>query len=369
MAEPFGFGPIASTIAFVRQIRKVNPEKKCIFLGCGTAYQLAVKSNIFDATYFGEDFSETSLAQSDIRIERNNCIVIANTYPKGVAFAKRIGFSCLFIDTLFWMWNELPINISDVKKYYIEDFHCIDLKIDRFSHSNKFKIIPPLIDLDVEPYPVSHPFLLVTLGGIDSDLYDFPMFYEKLIKYISEEKKLHKYTIIICGGGKKFSGNEFKQYEHSRLTITCLGHNDLIAYLKSADIVLASPGLHGIYENFYLKKNVMFLPPQNYSQYLQLNYIMKNFPKVVGTNFEQLGISHNLRENMPDLERIQQVKYTRKALGENENILRLFFDTFEKFYTGNLQTDWANEKNDFKENENGPFILANEILAYINHPA
>lgn len=361
LAEPFGFGPISSSIALARQIKMLDPLKKCIFLGCGTSHQLAVRSNVFDTICFTEELSELSLTKCGIEINNTNCLIVANTYPAGVAFAKQAKFTCVFIDTLFWMWNRLPIKLSDVKRYYIEDFHCVNLATDRFGYSDKFKKVPPLIDVDVSLHPVSHPFLLVSLGGIDSNLYDFPIFYQKLIEYISEEAKLKKYTILICGGGKKFRDNEFKKYENSRLTIACLAPQDYISYLKAADIVLASAGLHGFYENYFLKKNVMFLPPQSYSQYLQLKFIMENFEGVVGTNFKELEVSHNLRENMPDLERIREVKRTNKLLVD-ERVLEIFLKTFEKFYTGSLHTDWSNEKNKFEENQQGPLVLAKEIL-------
>jgi hypothetical protein len=363
LAEPFGFGPISSSIALARQIKTLDPLKKCIFLGYGTSHQLAVRSNAFDEIYFTEELSEPSLSACNIKINNNNCMVVANTYPAGVAFAKQAKFACIFIDTLFWMWNQLPIELSDVERYYIEDFHCVNLATYRFGYSDKFKIVPPLIDVNVAPLPVTHPFLLVSLGGIDSSIYEFPVFYQKLIEYISKEEKLEKYTILICGGGKKFRENEFKRYENPRLTITCLGPHEYISNLKAADIVLASAGLHGFYENYFLKKNVMFLPPQSYSQYLQLKFIMENFEGVVGTNFEELEISHNLRENMPELERIHEVKRTNKLLVD-ERVLKIFLKTLEKFYTGHLQTDWLNEKNKFEENQDGPLVLANEILSY-----
>jgi hypothetical protein len=364
LAEPFGFGPISSSIALARQINKLAPQKKCIFLGGGTSHQLAVRSNVFDEIYFTEELSEQSLTTSNAEINSTNCMIVANTYPAGVAFARRAKFPCIFIDTLFWMWNQLPIELSEVKRYYIEDFHCTDLAVDRFGYSDKFKIVPPLIDVDVAPHPVPHPFLLVSLGGIDSSLYEFPVFYQRLIEYLSNEEQLEKYTILICGGGKKIRDNEFKKYENPRLAVTCLGPHEYVSKLKAADIVLSSAGLHGFYENYYLKKNVMFLPPQSYSQYLQLKFILENFGGVVGTNFEELGVAHNLRENMPELERIQEVKRTNQILID-ERVLQVFFKAFEEFYTGKLRTNWSNEKNKFEENQYGPVVLAKEILSYV----
>ena len=366
LAEPFGFGPISSSITVARQIKRLDPQKKCIFWGGGTSHQLASKSDAFDEIYFEEELTKYSLIEFNNEIDSSNCVVIANTYPTGVAIAKRAGFPCIFIDTLFWMWNELPIDLENVEKYYIEDFHCVELKLDRFGYSDKFKKIPPLIDISVDPLQVLHPFLLISLGGIDSNLYDFPIFYEKLIEYISVDKKIEKYTILICGGGKKFRENQFKEYEHSRLTIKCLSPHKYLSNLKSADIVLASAGLHSFYENYFLGKNVMFLPPQSYSQYLQLGFIMNHFNGVIGASFEHLGLKHSLTEYMPEGERIREVKRTNQQLVE-ETVLGNFFNTFEKFHTGELHTNWSKEKNMPIENQSGPFVLAREILTFFEN--
>ncbi|MDJ1473222.1 hypothetical protein [Xanthocytophaga flava] len=364
LAEPFGFGPISSSIAIARQLKILDPQKKIIFMGSGTSHQLAVKSNIFDENYFVEDMSESSFIECNSEVNSTNCLIIANTYPKAVLIAKQAEFKCVFIDTLFWMWNQLPIKALDVMKYFIEEFHCTDVKLDRFGFSDIFMLVPPLIDVDVPPHIVKHPFLLVSLGGIDSSLYDFPVFYQKLIEYISKEKKLKQYNILICGGGNKFRENEFKKYENSQLIITCLGPHEYMSKLRVADIVLSSAGLHGFYENYFLKKNVMFLPPQSYSQYLQLKYILNNFSKVIGANFENLEMSHSLRENMPELERINEVKRTNKFLIKDP-IWKKFLNIFEDFHTGKIQTDWKSEKNKLQNSRLGPVLVAKEILSLV----
>ncbi|WP_448698230.1 hypothetical protein ACFGVR_15535 [Mucilaginibacter sp. AW1-3] len=364
LAEPFGFGPISSSIAIVRQVKLLKPEIKCFFLGSGTSYQLATKSNVFDEVGFCELLSEQSLAECYGQIDPTNCIIIANTYPNGIRLAKQIGFKAIFVDTLFWMWKELPIHLSDVEKYYIEDFYCTDIALDRFCVSDKFILMPPLIDIGVEARQVPHPFLLISFGGIDSNLYDFPIFYQKLIATVSANEKLKNYNIMICGGGKKFRENEFKVYETSRVVIKCLEPYEYISYLKAADIVVASAGLHSFYENYFLRKNVMFLPPQSYSQYLQLKYIMENFEGVSATNFEQLGIKHSLRENMPDEERISEVKRINKLMIDTE-VWETFFNVFEEFYRGQLRTDWSIEKQTPERNLDGPRALAKEILSFI----
>lgn len=363
LAEPFGFGPISSSIAVARQIKRLAPGTECVFAGRGTSHQLATKSNTFDETHFVADgLSDVALGTFNNKMNSGNTVVIANTYPDGVAYAKRQQCPCVFIDTLFWMWNELPVDLSDVETYCIEDFHCADLSIDRFGYSDKFRLFPPLIDVDVDPRAVEHPFVLVSLGGTESDLYGFPAFYYKLIDAIANDKNLQQFTVLVCGGGSKFNAREFKRYEHPRLTITCLGPHEYISYLRAADVVFSSPGLHGFYENYFLEKNVMFLPPINYSQYLQLKFIKSNFTNVVGLNLEDIGIPHVLRENMPEMERINEVKRANRLLVE-ESVMTQFLYAFRTFYAGGVRTSWADEIRKCERRDHGPLMLAQAILS------
>ena len=106
----------------------------------------------------------------------------------------------------------------------------------------------------------------------------------------------------------------------------------------------------------------MFLPPQSYSLYWQLRLILQNFEGVAGTNLEQLGIAHNLGNAMTDPERIIEILRINNLLAE-EHMMELFLNTFEQFYTGNLHTDWSNEKIKLEESHPDPLLLAKEILS------
>lgn len=326
---------------------------------------MAASSDVFDEVAHIEEMTEQAIVAVGGGLNKNGCIVVANTYPSGVDIAKRANLPCVFVDTLFWMWNRLPISLDDVERYYIEDFHCIGASAHRFGSSTKFKMVAPLVDTNVLPKAVPHPFLLVSLGGIDSNLYDFPVFYERLIAYISAEKKLERYHILICGGGKKFMQREFARFEHSRLTIDSLPPREHIAYLKSADMVLASAGLHGFYENYFLRKNVMFLPPQSYSQYLQLKAVLREYPGVIGANFEELGVAHVLRENMPDVERINEVKRTNRQLVEDQTMGK-FIALFEEFCSGQSYTLWTDGNLRPTEDQCGPATLAQDLLLNVD---
>lgn len=365
-AEPFGFGPISSTISIVKQIKKIEPRKICIFIGRGTSYQLASKSNIFDQVYHVENFSKLHLNLYNSNIITSNCIMISNTYPAGSLLAKELNIKCFFIDTLFWMWDRLPVKFDDVEKYYVENFHCTDLRLDRFGISNKIQVIPPLIDLEAKPKNQSSPLLIITLGGIDSDFTNFPLLYEKLIEYLSNHN-MQKYEILICGGGKKLHEAEIKKYENKQLKITCLSPEEHISYLKAASLVIASPGVHGFYENYLLDKNTLFLPPQNYSQHLQLSYIMKTFHDVIGIRFSDLAIINNLAENLPEEEGIREIANMNKILLDNQKSLEIFFATIEKFLNGDLITNWKCDNYHLDKNRFGASIVANDLLSFISN--
>lgn len=261
------------------------------------------------------------------------------------------------------MWKQLPVSLSKISRYFIEDFHCVDMPTDRFGYSDKFSKVAPLINLDVSARTFTKPLLLISLGGIDSNLYDFPIFYEDFISDIAQNESLSKFTILICGGGKRFREEHFQAYERDGLKITCLPPAEYISSLKAAQLVIASAGLHSFYESYFLKKNVMFLPPQSYSQYLQLKYVLENFSSVIGINFEQLGIAHCLRPNMPDEERINEVKRTNRVLVEKP-VKQIFNEMFDDFVSGKIKTNWDAEQHPLQSTANGPLTIAKALLSH-----
>ena len=118
------------------------------------------------------------------------------------------------------------------------------------------------------------PMLLISYGGMESSLTkpgvntNYPFILTKIIMDALMEN--NPFDKIIITGGMKVINSLSKTYKVKNVHFKHLPHDQFLKTLAHSFKVLISPGLTTIYEIFAYGKPVMFLPSQNYSQYLQL---------------------------------------------------------------------------------------------------
>ncbi len=284
-AEPFCFGPISTTLNVVEQLKyrnKLKPETKFILLGTLTSSQLGQKSGLFDAIYECDTTSTTELAHHSALISGAS-LYISNTNPNSISFVASLGTPIIYIDTLFWMWNHLAVDLNDIEKTFIQNFHGVEHNIEKFRNKlGNYQIIPPIIHRSLQQCTDDDnqsEGVLITLGGIDTVYVDTTDFYYIFLKELLSLPNLKNEPHITIAGGGKTIGNlaELFAKTHPNITIGCFERQDFLQKLRRARKVLANPGLTTFYECITLNKDVFFLPPQNYSQQLQLEVYLKNY--------------------------------------------------------------------------------------------
>lgn len=110
-ADPFCFGPISTTLYIVEQLKsrkKIPEDSKLVLLGTLTTTQLAEKSGLFDEIYECNTTSPDSLMKYKTIISEAH-LYISNTNLLSIEFVASIGTPVIYVDTLFWMWDTLPI--------------------------------------------------------------------------------------------------------------------------------------------------------------------------------------------------------------------------------------------------------------------
>ncbi|MDC9593442.1 hypothetical protein [Xenorhabdus sp. IM139775] len=284
-ADPFCFGPISTTLNVVEKLKRRNKlmsGTQFILLGTLTSSQLGQKSGLFDAVYECDTTSVTELSRYSELISGAS-LYISNTNPNSINFVSKLDTPIIYIDTLFWMWDNLHVDLHQTEKTFIQDFHGIERNIERFQDKlGNYQVIPPILHSSLQQYRVDeHPAegVLITLGGIDTvyaDTTDF--YYHFLAELLSIPYLQHETHITIAGGGKTIvSLADMFAKTHPHIDIGCFARHDFLQKLHRARKVLANPGLTTFYECVALNKDVFFLPPQNYSQQLQLDVYLQRY--------------------------------------------------------------------------------------------
>ncbi|WP_047685336.1 hypothetical protein [Xenorhabdus sp. NBAII XenSa04] len=284
-AEPFCFGPISTTLNVVEKLKRRNkliPDIQFILLGTLTSSQLGEKSGLFDAIYECDTTSVTALSSYSELISGASLYII-NTNINSIDFISKFNIPIIYIDTLFWMWNNLHVDLHKTEKTFIQDFHGIEHNIERFHDKlGNYQVIPPILHSSLQQCMVDdHPpeGILITLGGIDTVYADTTNFYYHFLEELLSIPCMQNETnITIAGGGKTITNlAEMFAKTHPHIHIGCFARHDFLQKLHRARKILANPGLTTFYECISLNKDVFFLPPQNYSQQLQLDVYLQNY--------------------------------------------------------------------------------------------
>ncbi|MDC9588389.1 hypothetical protein PSI23_03425 [Xenorhabdus sp. XENO-10] len=284
-ADPFCFGPISTTLNVVEQLKRRNKlisGTKFILLGTLTSSQLGQKSSLFDAIYECDTTSVTELSRYSELISGAS-LYISNTNPNSINFVAGLGTPIIYIDTLFWMWDNLHVDLHQTEKTFIQNFHGIERNIEKFRDKlGDYQVVPPILPDSLQECMMDdHPpeGVLITLGGIDTVYADTTDFYYHFLQELLSIPNLKNETnITIAGGGKTIVNlANMLAKTHPHIHVGCFARHDFLQKLQRARKVLSNPGLTTFYECVALNKDVFFLPPQNYSQQLQLEVYLQHY--------------------------------------------------------------------------------------------
>ncbi|PHM48397.1 hypothetical protein [Xenorhabdus miraniensis] len=284
-ADPFCFGPISTTLNVVEKLKRRNKlisGTQFILLGTLTSSQLGQKSGLFDAIYECDTTSVTELSYYSELISGAS-LYISNTNLNSINFVSKLDIPIIYIDTLFWMWGNLHVDLHQTEKTFIQNFHGIERNIERFHDKlGNYQIIPPILHSSLQQCMMDeHPpeGILITLGGIDTVYADTTDFYYHFLEELLSIPSLQNETNITIAGGGNTIVNLAKMFAktHPHIHIGCFARHSFLQKLHRARKVLANPGLTTFYECVALNKDVFFLPPQNYSQQLQLDVYLQHY--------------------------------------------------------------------------------------------
>ena len=215
-----------------------------------------------------------------------------------------------YIDNLMWMWDEIPKGIENVTKYFISDIMPSKDNFDRIGKNIKNPVfIGPLRDITINTNDSPSNQLLINIGGASSFLLDEKIvssFYNSIINNILTAELIDSFDkIIICGGSPVLKGISIK--ENDKIDIKTLSHNEYLKVLGDSSHCIMAPGLGNFIETIGQQKNIMFLPPINYSQLLQIAYYRKLKLGLVSINWNDFSFYKKIDLYMPEDDGVNRV--------------------------------------------------------------
>lgn len=276
-AESFGYGPISTALNVVKHLKKYE-DVQLDFIGFGISMEQAKLSGYFENFYTCNTYDKKDLeAKKDIITAYD--IFFSSENIEGTIFAINNKIKKVYyVDNLMWMWDKIPDELNYVTKFFISNIIPVEKNLKRIGKKIKNPIVVgPIRDIETINDIVENQ-LMINIGGASSFLLDnnlISKFYNKLFNELLLNPNLKKFKkIIICGGSEVLTKIKLPNVDLNIIKNT-LSHEEYLQEMKKSSHCIMASGLGNFAETIGKNKNILILPPINYSQLLQIDYYNK----------------------------------------------------------------------------------------------
>ncbi len=245
------------------------------FVGSGIAYELAYRSDLFDEVVMGKPEDP---ATKNILKAANHVVCVMD--PDFTQAALQLAQPVSVVDSLFWMWDHIPKPFLDAKHYWVQNFLGVEEQTAKLPQ--RPEIVGPILPRRASASGVvgSGGGLLVNLGGCESpygNAYGMSPYVDFVIESLASSTLADVYrqqTLLIAG--QDCIGSVADRLSRLGIKAESLPLQEAETAFQQADLVLTSPGLTGTLQAFRSRTPTIFLPPQNYSQWLILSLLREH---------------------------------------------------------------------------------------------
>ena len=356
----FGLGPVGKVSSIVN-----NSLNEINWYACGNEFDL----NIFNKYTFKDTLFTKDKKEIKEFIKKNNITYGVSVLDVELAkILMELGVKVIFVDSLPFMWTQADIDegLLPLEADYYCAQKCINLteaskKV--LSQMKNLVWINPIQNKPDNKYkPFKEKYVHINVGGLHSPIGNGESYIETvLIPVINVFNKLNK-KVIISGGSnaKKSILKIFKDHniDMTNIKVETLIQDKFLSSVKNSTLFLTSPGLTTIYETSSLNKPTILLPPQNLSQFYNIEYAKKILNKYKALNWETEKLNYKYLESILDKGETYVVDEIYKYITEliNTEFINNFSNRFESVlyekYSKKIPSDFeinGNGSDDIKE--------------------
>lgn len=271
----FGLGPVGKVSSIVTGL-----SDEYNFFACGNEFDLNIFNNgMFKDTLFSKDKEKVSSFVEKYNIEY--AIVVLDVELATILMDLNV--KVIFVDSLPFMWTQADIDEGllplDATVYCAQKCcNLTDASKKVLAQVKNLKWINPIQSkLEKKYRPYEENYIHINVGGLHSPIGNGESYIKTVIIPLLKIFKSEK-IIITCGTNAKISIlNELKNenIDSRNIKVETLQQKDFISSINNAKLFLTSPGLTTIYETESLHKPTIILPPQNLSQFYNIEYAKK----------------------------------------------------------------------------------------------
>jgi len=305
-AVPFCFGPISKLLTVSE---KLTDFAELTLLTSATSKELGKNgpyTQVIDCNT--EDVKELEKNRS---IFESADLFVSVMNPVSTKFAKCCGTPVAQIDSLFWMWDNISPETVQSELYFIQNFDGVKEQMEKFKDKLRNPILVGPIVMEKPVTKNKKNQLVVNFGGIESALIkigknsNYPFTVSRILFDILESQ--NDFDSVLFVGLDKIMKQLEKNSKLKNARFAFLEHKEFLKELAESRLLLTSPGLTTSFEAFSFGIPTVFLPPQNYSQYWNIEKFKKHSLVCQDTGWADLIPELGIGENEPEEEGVKKV--------------------------------------------------------------
>ncbi len=217
---------------------------------------------------------DKKLVKENIDLQKFDAVLVISNITNLDTYLD-FGMPVFYVDIHFWYPSNKKHRIwQEAKQCFIERYFKSDIKLPNNSIE-----VGPIISLETAKSKIKKQ-VLVNIGGganrfikpgVNSRYINIVL---QLLNQLKKEKIFERYDFIIAGG--EASINSIKNSKEAKeFILKSFSKNEFLETLNKSEYFFTSPGQYATFEGLYLEKKIVFLPPQNASQIIQINILEK----------------------------------------------------------------------------------------------
>lgn len=269
-AQDFAFGSIGPLLYLADGFR--DKEFTLVFVGFGTSLQLARKFP-FDEIYELDTEDPKNTAELEKIISSSDAVISCTDIPSIVA-AKKFNKITIWEDVLFWFWPTISEELFDIDLYIREK--AFDASVNEKKYDKKIKnlltvgpIMPKVKKLSRKKQA------MISFGGAQAThVYqvgkdtNYPLFMTETLINCVDWSDFDK---VFLATSETVIDQLKKLFPDAPFEFATMAHDEFANEISQSQVILITPGLITTQCAFNSETPVIFLPPSNDSQYIQLD--------------------------------------------------------------------------------------------------
>jgi len=319
-AIPFGFGPVAKLLALGRYLKR---NFKTVFVGNGCSLTLAMASDCFDRVENVDTLApDNSRFLAECIKECSGAISIMN--PIFAEWVISRGIPTIIVDSLFSMWDKIPPEWHLANALVLQRFDDEEQRVEREFTGKNVRIVGPILDPLVRELSREKSVsgtLLVNLGGAEDPISEERFLCARTISQLFShlpELGLFPRKVLAVGPKQK---DKLLSLEKEGFEVVTLDHTSFLRELAGAALFCTTPGLTATFESFALRVPCVFLPPFNYSQFLNLLAFRQNGAAPLGVHWADYGIGSDIHKGMDEGVAVRRLEHAIRQAIQDDSLI------------------------------------------------